>query len=62
MKNKTGILFIILGIIFISIRILDGDKVWTMIDYLKVVVGIALIIVGILQIVKARRTEPKVKS
>ncbi|MBS7787664.1 hypothetical protein KIH23_10175 [Flavobacterium sp. CYK-55] len=52
-ENKRGIPLILIGIIFIIIRILDTDE-WSTVDYVKIIAGIAFIAAGIIQIRKSK--------
>lgn len=54
MKNKNFNFFIVVGVILILTRLIDYNKEWSIVAFLKVLIGIILIIYGI---VKNKKTK-----
>lgn len=52
-KKPQGWIFIVLGIISISLRFLTYNGVWRMVDVVKLVLGIVLIVYGVIMLIKA---------
>lgn len=47
MKEKKYNFFIIIGAILILIRLIDYNRDWSILDWIKIILGVFLIIYGI---------------
>jgi len=53
-NSAAGYFMIIAGASIFSLCFLDGSRVWTIFDYLKLGIGIASIALGIFRIAKSK--------
>ena len=60
-QSAQGWIFIVLGIVSISLRFINFSGQWRMVDVVKLVLGIVLIVYGIVMLVKAKKNNQETK-
>jgi hypothetical protein len=55
--NTQNILYIIIGVLFIAMRLLDDLSKWSTIDLLKTLFGVFLVGFGIFKIINSKKKQ-----